>query len=120
MIGLFIVARTIGRGLRNLVRDPSARGLLTITVALVVGGAFFYRRVEDLSWIDSFYFTIVTLTTVGYGDISPATSAGKIFTMIYLLIGVGIIIALVGEVASQLVRANAERAEESATRRTDD
>ncbi|MDJ0768981.1 MAG: potassium channel family protein [Ilumatobacter sp.] len=109
MIGLIAIARTIARGCGSLVRDPQARGLMFVVLGLVWGGAFFYRQVEDLSWIDSFYFTIVTLTTVGYGDFTPETTAGKLFTMAYLLIGIGIVVALAGEVASHLIRANTER-----------
>jgi voltage-gated potassium channel Kch len=111
MIGLLVVAKSIGRGLRSLARDPQSRGLLTVALGLVAGGAFFYRQVEDLSWLDSFYFTIVTLTTVGYGDFSPQTTAGKLFTMAYLLIGIGILVALISEVASHVIRANSEHRE---------
>ena len=106
MIGLLAIARSVYRGLRSLAKDPSARGLLVITLGLVAGGAFFYRRVEDLLWVDSFYFTIVTLTTVGYGDIAPHTTAGKLFTIAYLLIGIGILVALITEVAGHAIRAN--------------
>jgi voltage-gated potassium channel Kch len=41
--------------------------------------------------LDSLYFRVVTLTTVGYGDLSPQTSIGKIFTMIYIILGLGIL-----------------------------
>lgn len=109
MIGFLVIFRTVGRGLRNLVRDPQSRALLTLASALIAGGTLFYRQVEDLSWVDAFYFTIVTLTTVGYGDISPQTTAGKLFTTAYLLIGIGILVALVGEVAGHLVRESADR-----------
>jgi voltage-gated potassium channel Kch len=108
MIGLAVLLRSLWRGLRSIAGDPTARGLLTITAALIAGGSFFYRQVEGLSWIDSFYFTVVTLTTVGYGDISPQTTAGKLFTVAYLLIGIGILVALVGEVASHVLRANSK------------
>lgn len=77
-------------------------------LSLIGAGAFFYHQVEDLSWLDSFYFTIVTLTTVGYGDIAPETSAGKLFTMFYLLIGIGILVALVTEVARHIIEASAK------------
>ncbi len=93
--------------------DPRSRGLLTVAAGLIAGGSLFYRQVEDLSWVDSFYFTIVTLTTVGYGDISPQTTAGKLFTVAYLLIGIGILVALASEVASHVIRASAERRGES-------
>lgn len=53
-------------------------------------GSVFYHRVEGLSYIDSLYFTAVTLTTVGYGDFAPQTDAGKIFTAIYAFLGIGL------------------------------
>jgi hypothetical protein len=106
VIGLLAIGRSLVRGLTSLAQDAHARALLTIALGLIAGGAFFYRQVEDLSWIDSFYFTIVTLTTVGYGDISPQTAAGRVFTSVYLLIGIGILVALVSEVAKHLVEAN--------------
>ena len=61
-------------------------------ILLVIGiGTVFYHRVEGLSFLDSVYFCVMTLATVGYGDITPHTPAGKIFTIFYVLIGVGII-----------------------------
>lgn len=56
-------------------------------------GVVFYHYVEGLRWLDSLYFCVVTLTTVGYGDITPKTDLGKLFTIFYLLIGIGIIAA---------------------------
>ena len=108
LIGLFVVVRSLGMGIRRLAGDPRGQGLLTLVAALITGGALFYRSVEDLSWLDSFYFTIVTLTTVGYGDIAPQTTAGKLFTMAYLIIGVGMLVAFVSEVAKNSVEARRE------------
>ncbi len=55
------------------------------------GGAAFYHSIEDLRWIDALYFSTITLTTIGYGDIAPVTDAGKLFTMFYAVLGIGII-----------------------------
>lgn len=65
--------------------------LLIMSTIVITGGTFFYRYVEDWSWIDSLYFSIITLTTVGYGDLSPSTPFSKLFTCFYILSGVGII-----------------------------
>jgi len=51
-----------------------------------------YRVLEGWNWIDCLYFSVVTITTVGYGDIAPTTSAGKIFTIFYIIVGLGIIL----------------------------
>jgi len=93
------------RGLRSFVADPTGQALIGIA-SLVVGiGTVFYRLVEDLAWIDSLYFSVITLTTVGYGDFSPTTTAGKVFTIVYVLVGIGIFVALVTEIAGHLIEA---------------
>jgi voltage-gated potassium channel Kch len=69
----------------------------------IIFGAVFYHFVEKLSWIDSFYFTTVTLATVGYGDISPRTDAGKVFTIFYMLIGISIFVVLARIVLGRLI-----------------
>ena len=70
--------------------------LLAVVSVLYVGiGTVAMMYLEKFSVIDSLYFSIVSLTTVGYGDFSPETTAGKIFIMGYLLVGIGIIAALV-------------------------
>ena len=60
--------------------------LFTLGIGTVV-----YHYVEKLSWFNSYYFSVITLTTVGYGDIVPHTTTGKLFTTFYVLAGVGII-----------------------------
>ncbi len=67
------------------------RRILFVLVAVLGIGAVFYHHVENLSWLNSVYFCVVTLTTVGYGDITPQTELGRLFTIFYILIGVGII-----------------------------
>lgn len=57
-------------------------------------GTVFYHFQESLSWLDSLYFSTITLTTIGYGDIVPHTPLGKLFTIFYVLLGVGIIAAV--------------------------
>jgi hypothetical protein len=58
---------------------------------LLLAGVLFYTRVEKWSLLDAVYFCVVTLATVGYGDITPTTDAGRIFTIFYIVIGLGII-----------------------------
>lgn len=62
-----------------------------VALAVLLIGAVFYHEVEGLNWLDAFYFCTITLTTVGYGDITPHTDIGKLFTIFYVLTGIGII-----------------------------
>jgi hypothetical protein len=74
-------------------RDPVVQGILLAVVAILAVGCVFYSLVEGWSLLDSLYFCVVSLTTVGYGDPAPETAAGKLFTVFYLLSGVALLAA---------------------------
>jgi len=71
-----------------------------IAVLTLVLGTVLYHLLEDWSWVDSFYFSAVALTTVGFGDISPTTTVSKLFTVIYIFGGV----ALIGLFLNELLK----------------
>ncbi len=79
-------------GIISFLYDKDYRNLLISSVLILCGGATFYHFVEGWSWVDSIYFSFISLTTVGFGDITPETSLGKIFTIFYLTIGIGLIL----------------------------
>jgi voltage-gated potassium channel len=82
----------------SFIRDKEYRDLL-LTTGVVLGiGSVVYHYLEGWSWIDSIYFCMITLTTIGYGDYSPQTDGGKIFTMFYIVIGLGIILSFINTV----------------------
>ena len=67
------------------------RVLALSAVALVAFGTVVYQTLEDWSWVDSFYFSVVTVTTVGFGDITPTTDGAKLFTVLYIIMGISIV-----------------------------
>jgi len=100
LFALWLISRRLHRATIAALRQPETRGLIYATLAIIAIGTVFYRAVEGWAWIDALYFTVVTLTTVGYGDLTPQTSAGKLFTIAYILVGLGILggfIALIAD-----------------------
>jgi hypothetical protein len=97
-----LVINTI-RAIRTLWEDPNFRSLARLALIAISSGTVFYWLVEDLSIVNALYFSVTTLTTVGYGDFSPETAAGKLFTVVYVLVGVGILLAFLSRVAVQVV-----------------
>lgn len=77
-------------------------------VLTLLSGTLFYRQVEGWGYLDSLYFSVVTLTTVGYGDLSPSTVAGKIFTILYIFVGLGIVLGFVNAVAERSLERRGE------------
>lgn len=57
----------------------------------IITGTIVFQKVEGWTWVDSLYFSFVSLTTVGYGDITPESDTGKLLAIIYLIVGIGII-----------------------------
>ena len=58
-----------------------------------------YWRTEDWTIVQALYFSVVTLTTIGYGDLHPTSAGTEIFTIIYILTGLGVFVALLASVA---------------------
>jgi voltage-gated potassium channel len=71
---------------------------LALGILFLMGGTFYYTAEEGWSHTDSFYFSTITLTTIGYGDLHPTTDESKIFTALYTLAGVGVMLYLLGTV----------------------
>jgi voltage-gated potassium channel len=90
------------------------RAVAGFAAITLFGGGTIYHFLMHLGWIDAFYFTTVTLTTVGYGDIVPKTPGQKLFTMLFILIGVGIIATF----ASLLVKSSGARRVYNKSKRT--
>ena len=60
-----------------------------IFLILIFFGAYVYQQIEGWRYLDSLYYTVITVTTIGYGDFSPETDNGKIFTMFFSFLGIG-------------------------------
>lgn len=100
--------------LNDVKRELVALVILSLMLVYLAACGIHYFEKETQpeafgSIFGSMWWAIVTLTTVGYGDVYPATPGGKIFTALVTLIGVGLIAIPSGLLASVLTEARAER-----------
>ena len=109
LIRLAFFARTLA-GLWR--RDPDFRTLVVLVFFTLLTGTIFYRLQEGWSFVDAFYFSVTTLTTVGLGDLAPATAIGKLFTVVYIFSGLGLIGGFITTVAAEILRRQRNEADQ--------
>jgi len=102
LLAVGVMGWRFGLAIRRLWQMAEVRGLLLATAVTLLAGMFIFRALEGWSYLDALYFSLVTLATIGYGDLSPATPLGKAVTMLYVLLGLGIISSFVLAVAQVL------------------
>jgi voltage-gated potassium channel Kch len=100
--------RELFKTLKAMWQEPAGRGLIMGFLAIVGTGTVFYHFVEEWSWVDSLYFTVVMLTTVGFGDFYPTTEFSRIFTVLFILTGVAFILGFLSFIMSRTVQRRAE------------
>jgi voltage-gated potassium channel len=76
---------------------------ILVAVLIVLGGAVGYMVIEGWLFADALYMTIITLSTVGYGEVLKVSSEGRIFTMVLIVTGVGFIFYLAGSIIRFMV-----------------
>ena len=64
---------------------------IILLIALLFVGVVGFRVMTDYSWIDSIYMTVITITTVGFGEVNPLDDESKIFTIFLILTSVVIV-----------------------------
>ena len=72
-----------------------------ILVILIAIGTVGFRIIEDWTWVQSFYFTVSTLTTVGYGDLVPTSDGSRLAASIFMLFGILAFITLLSLLESR-------------------
>ncbi len=104
--------RTIGMAYVTMIRaiaiaftSQNVLLLLSLTGLIASGAAVVFMLLENWQYIDALYFAVVSMATVGYGDFAPKTAAGKLFTIGYLFIGIGMFVMTVAAIAEAMISA---------------
>lgn len=87
--------------------------LVAVTFLIGVAGTYLLGRhngfnIGKMSPLNSIYFTLVTMSTVGYGDIYPITNIAKIFVMALIIMGLGIVFSFITIISSDIVNERLE------------
>jgi voltage-gated potassium channel len=111
-ISRYIVA-SIGRFLLlDLLVDKRSRRIFIYAALTVLIGALLFHWLEGWGWLDSFYFVIITLTTIGYGDFSPTMPITKLITVFYALNGAAILLLLLDQIRQLREKRFVERSQQ--------
>jgi voltage-gated potassium channel Kch len=92
--------RAMGRALA--VTQVQALFVFVFLIAIVQAAVF--TVLEDWAFLDGFYFAIVTMATVGYGDFAPTTPTGKLAAIVFMLGGIGVFVLAVTSFAQAFLR----------------
>ncbi len=87
----------------NLVNKDKIRVALFGLLIIIIAGTLGYHLIEGWSFLESLYTTVQTISTVGYGDYTPQTGKGKLFTIVLIIFGVGTMLYTVGMLAETMV-----------------
>jgi len=85
-------------------RIKQFRLLVSLPLAVLIIGTLGFMILERLSVLDALYFTIVTISTVGYGDIHPTNVASKIFGIFLIIIGIGTFLTIISNITRLLIQ----------------
>lgn len=94
--------------------QPEFRPIFASVMAVLLVGTLVFRQLEGWSLLDSLYFSVVTLATIGYGDLTPTTSTAKLFSIFYILVGVGVLGVFISAVSHASMQRTLERHEQYA------
>ncbi|MFT4717113.1 MAG: voltage-gated potassium channel [Paracoccaceae bacterium] len=79
------------------------RVLVSLIIGIIGVSTVFFHFAEGWSWVDSYFFTVITISTVGYGNIVPVTVLGKLATTVLIFMGIGVVAVALNFFGAELV-----------------
>jgi voltage-gated potassium channel len=88
---------------------PDNLRVIVLVILLLIAGTIGFRYLEGWSPLDSLYTTVITITTVGYGDFTPQTPAGRIFAIFFGVVAVGVAGYAISNLAAWMIQRQQNR-----------
>jgi voltage-gated potassium channel len=90
-------------------RTPRLAIPILLFVLMILGGTMGYIVIEGWPFLDALYMTVITLSTVGFGEVRVVSSAGRIFTMVLIVLGVSFVFYVLGSVIQFMMEGHIRR-----------
>ena len=84
----------------DIIQDRDSRPVLIWASGTLLFGTFVYHWLEGWSYLDALYFCVISSATIGYGDLTPTTDVAKMFTIVYVVNSIVVLLALFDRIRS--------------------
>lgn len=111
MISFFLTLKRFLTGVGHAFKSDASKSLIFLLTILLLSGTFFYSSTEGFSYLDALYYSITILTTVGGSGLLVTTTFGKIFSIIYMLAGIGVTFGVIISIAMGIFKEFTEKDE---------
>ncbi len=107
-LNFYRLFKAITKGLKT---DEEFRFLFIFIIVLLLGATVFYTQTEHWSIVDALYFSVMTMATVGYGDLVPTSDFSKLFTIVYTFLSIGTFVAFTTKTVQIIIENHREKKE---------
>lgn len=109
MFSFLVTLKRLLGGVIRAFKQDNFQVIFVLILLMLLSGTIFYSAEEGLSVLDALYFCVATLSTVGHPIFVPQTDLGKIFTMVYIVVGTGLFLGLIAHLAYAIIFQNEEK-----------